>query len=190
MRGELSGDPAIDDLVAALGLEKSDLQAASSGEAGGGNQVSFCRTGPRPRQEENFLGPAAIIEQLRKLGQAVPEAAPTIGMCIDELQGAVRLVTDPAGAARTGGWRIKSMPAQVATEAENTERVAMLLGHAFSLVTNLPVICVGKKGYDVADFGRLEASLEKLCDSPWTLAAAVKSEGTKKNREPGKTLNR
>jgi len=186
-RPRINDDSTIEQIAAALGLKASDWRTDlpeitfDDEETSPLNQLSEL-------QEDKLLTPAEIIDELQRLGQTVPVAHRATQLCVKELQVALRLVSGSKDVGR-GGWRVKGLPAHVSTPAENAERIAMLLGQAFTIVTSLPSLCVGEKGYDVALLGRVEASLELLSDSPETFKDAVLSEPAKTKTAEDQTIN-
>lgn len=176
-RPAIADDATIQEIVAALGLKASDWRTDLP-------EVSLDDDDAPPTgdseeaEESRLLGPAEIIDQLKKLGQTIPAAHQVTQKCIGELEVALGLV-GRGGTKDQGGWRVRGLPPRNPTPAEDAERIAMLLGQAFTLATSLARICEDEKGYDVRTIGLIEASLERLSDSPETFKEAVLTSSTK-----------
>jgi len=176
-RPVINDDSTIKEIAAALGLKAGDWRTDLP-EVTFDDEETFQPDAHAQSRQEQWLTPAQIIAELQRLGQTVPAARHATEACVDELQVALRLVGGRDDAER-GGWRVKGLPAFVATPAENAERIAMLLGQAFIIATSLPSLCEGEKGCNVAVLGRVEASLERLSDSPETFKDVVLNDPSK-----------
>lgn len=183
----INNDYTIKEIAAALGLKASDLRTDLPEVTFDDEETSPFNQPDEP-QEDKLLNPTEIIDELQRLGHTVPAAHHATQVCVNELQVALRLVSGREEASR-GGWRVKGLPAHIPTPAENAERIAMLLGKAYTIVTSLTSTCEGEKCYDVAVLGRVEASLERLSDSPETFKDAVLSEPTKTKTAEDGTIN-
>lgn len=143
-------------------------------------------------REDEFLQPEEIIGELQKIGPKVALASIWTRSCIAELQAALRLVRGTEDTERVK-WRIKGAPVFPPTAAEKAERLELLLGEAFSLVTSMTTVCKGKKGYDTnvaAVLGRVEASLERFSDSPETFKEAALAVPAQKKTAQSQSFNR
>jgi hypothetical protein len=183
----INDDSTIQEIAAALGLKASDWRMDFPEVTFSDKETSPINQ-PDELLEDRLLNPTEIIDELQRLGQTVSAAHHATQVCVNELQVALRLVSGRETASR-GGWRVKGLPANIPSPAENAERIAMLLGQAFTIVTSLPSLCEGEKGYDVAALGRVEASLERLSDSPETFKDVALSEPAKTKTTEARTIN-
>ena len=186
-RPRISDDATIHEIAAAWGLKATDWRTDLP-EVTFDDESALTASQSEEAEESKLLAPAEIIDELKKLGQAIPAAHEVTQMCISELEVALELV-GRRGVQDQGGWRVRGLPARVPTPEEDAERVAMLLGQAFTLANSLAFICDDEKGYDARTIGRIEASLERLNDSPETFKQAALSWPTKSKAAPHKSIN-
>ena len=186
-RPPISDDATIQEIAAALGLKASDWRTDLP-EVTFDDESASTTSQSEEEEERKLLAPAEIIDELKKLGQTIPAAHQVTQKCIGELEVALELV-GRRGAKDQGGWRVRGLPARTPTPEEDAERIAMLLGQAFTLAASLAYICEDEKGYDARAIGHIEASLERLNDSPETFKEAVLSWSNKPKAAPDRTIN-
>lgn len=183
----ITHDSGIKEIAAAVGWTASDLRGDLPIVSFDDDEIAQ-RDEDDTVQDEQLLSPAEIIDLFQKLGETVPAISHAAQLCINELQEAVQLVSG-CEHTHSSGWRLKGMSPHVATAAENTERVAMLLGQAFTIAMSL-TSCAGAKAYEGSTLARAEASLEQFSDSPESFKDAVLAKPRKTKSAQAKALNR